>query len=110
MRKLVLDMEMLAVESFEVSPMARGRTGTVAGHAIVDGGSDAAVVGPGGTGPVEAWTVQEECFITKDPRYYPCVCTYPMPETRDGGRYCVVEAYPGEKMEAYPGGAEIGRV
>jgi len=95
MGKLTLDIDLLAVESFEVAPSGRARTGTVAGHEAVAAGTDAAVVGPGGTGTVvEPWTVQEECFITKDPRYYPCVCTYPIPETRDGGRYCAVEAYP----------------
>jgi hypothetical protein len=97
MRKLILDMELLAVESFEVSPMAHARTGTVAGHAAVDGGG-AVVVGPGGDTTIEpfsrdCWTIQEECFITKDPRYYPCVCTYPVAETRDGGRTCAVEVY-----------------
>jgi hypothetical protein len=92
MRKLVLDMEMLAVESFDVSPLPRSGTGTVAGHAAVDGGGEV-VVGPGGDTTIQPWTVQEECFVTKDPRYYPCVCTFPVAETRDGGRYCAVEAY-----------------
>lgn len=102
MRKLTLDVDLLAVESFEVSPFRRAGSGTVAGHeAVAEGGTDAAVVGPG-TSQVysqDCWTVQEECFITKDPRYYPCVCTYPVPDTRDA-KYCAVEAYPGDAEAA----------
>jgi hypothetical protein len=103
MRKLTLDVNLLAVESFEVA--GRTGTGTVAGHeAAVDGGTGAVVVGPD-TGTIEVysdrcWTIQEECFITKDPRYYPCVCTYPIRDTYDGSQ-CVAVADPSDVKAAY---------